>query len=357
MRSIHYGLTSDSLIVERLKNLKKLIEIINKVGSDEEKAVEMRRIYSSYLKFRQAYYTIKNGQGTIPKLVSDYAIYRDEIVLIGSLYKKYEANGLFDAAKEDDKFMVRGNIDARHIISEYILNDKSYDQDLFLSEVKIDKNTFTSCVNRVKTNAPGLYTEYLKKVEINKARRFTCPKTSINNILEGIITGKTGEGKEFNIYEFFRLAPFKNKDFDFEMRKIAESFPEMENFKKLKQSYKNEIMGSGTRTCTYSDNLYLFTWCALNSKAQADILKEYMDDNNIKNITPIYRAATVNCYDETDPTERGIVRSEADELFDIMDREGLPRCYEVFDRLKADMIKKKNNPASIKKTLKNEENN
>lgn len=351
MRNIHYGSEQDQLIKTRLSKLKKLIEIVKNYDNDFQRAIELRRVYPTYKAFRQSYYkkTKWNEDKTekIIMLINDYASYEEELKVLDSLFRRYEEEGFFELAMKEDKFLLRqaNDLDSRYIINAYINDSESYDQDIFFKRYKIDYPTYIACINRVKTNDPLLYTKYMEAVKNNKTKRLVMPIYNINQIIEGIQTGKTTEGKKFDVYEFYRLAPFKGKSIEDEVRAISKDFPKLLIFKKLQQDFykKSRSEGSEHRFFTYSENLYLFTCCF--NKTQAETLKKYMDENNIKNLTPIYRESTVNFYNENTETE-DFTKDDAIEIFDTMATKELPFVKEVYNRLKDEKI-------TIKKVKKN----
>lgn len=338
-----YGNEKNTLITIRLEKLRKLLEVLETKTDDYSRALELRRIYPSYNEFLKAYYlrTKFNESKTerITIINGIYSSYEDKLEVIRDLYKKYEEEGLFEKAKENDKFLLKlaNNIDSRYIVNAYIFDSCSYDLDQFYKRYNIDREIFTSCVSRIKNNAPELYEKYLEALKNNKMKRLVMPIYDINQIVEGITTGKTIDGNNFDKYEFYRLAPFKDKDFDKEIRYISEDYPKLLIFKKLKQVYKRRV-DAEHKVCTYADNLYLFTLCF--SQDKADILRKWMEENNIKNLTPIHRASTVNCY-SSDSSDEPFNRDDANELFDVIEEKGYPRIREVYNMLKEDKIKSK----------------
>lgn len=357
-----YSSSKVNKITKGFKNYEKIKEVLAKHTDLNDIAVELIRIYPSNLDFMQAYFSRKKlnaDKSRRCELIEDFSSIKDDLIEISILFKKLEDEGYFAKAKEENKFLIKresGNLDSRHIIREYINSDNSYDLDLFLKELNIDKNILIACVTRVKNNDKILYATYKSKVEENKVKRFERPKESIKSIVNGIQTGYTSEGKEFDEYEFFRLIPFKWKDFDTEIRYMFDGLGLNDlrlKFQKLKQAYKDKTE-YGKKLCTYSDNLYLFSKIVLDTEEQAEALKGYMDDINFKFLTPIYRASTVLSYDEVDNKGKGITRSEVEQIFDSMKELDLPQCREVFTRLEAEKIARKN--IKIKKLIVDEEN-
>lgn len=354
MREIKHGNISNSLICKRLTNLKKLISILDNSDNDFQRAIEFRRVYPTYDKFMQAYYlrnrfnADKTARIIEPQTV--YADYQDKIDTLRDLYKQYEENGLFELAKQEDAFLIsdEGNYDSRFAVKAYIYDPESYDMELFCKKHGINKNLFSRCVTKVKNNSPELYNKYVEKFECNKTTRIAVPVNRIYSIVEGIKTGKTSTGEEFDIYEFYKLVPFKFKNFDLEIRQMSENEPKLLQIKSYKQM--NHIEG---RTNSFADNIYFFAKCTLNEE-KADLLRDWMKENNVRNLTPIHRASTVNCY-ANGSKESYFSMDDADELFDIMKDRDYPEIYEIYNLLKKERIEKNKKNSLIKLQLKKDE--
>ena len=333
----------DKLMRERMSKLRELLVILEKCDNDYERAIKLRRIYASYEKFLQAYYqrrkSNKEKTGKICEVVDIFSKYEEQLATLGDLYKNYEQNGFFELAKEEEKFLLRqyGDIDSRYIIKAYVSDPCSYDFDEFSAKYKVSREIFRAALLRIKNHDEDLYAKYLEVFNNNKTKRLVMPIYSINQIIEGITTGKTIDGNKFDKLEFYKLAPFKNKSsIDYEVKGIAEDFPKLQLFKKLKQEYVKEEGKSNSYS--YADNLYLFTRCF--SEEQSKILKDWMDKNNIKNLTPIHRASTVNCYYKSN-NEEFFKMEDANEIFDIIEENNYPKIYEVYNILKEEKINKK----------------
>ena len=341
MSNIHYGTKLDILMKKRLNNIKEMIKIVEECDNDFQKAIKLRRIYSNYEAFRTAYYPkVKTSDGMISVLHELYSNYEAELKVLGSLYKRYEEEGFFELALKEERFLLKqaNDLDARFIINAYIHDFDSYDSDIFYAKYKIDGNIFKACTERIKHHDEELYKKFEEARENNKTKRLVMPIYNINQIIEGITTGKTLDGKVFDIYEFYRLAPFQNKDIDEEVRNLAKDFPNILVFKKLKQAYKNTNEYRNTISFTYSDNLYLFTCCF--NKTQAEILKKYMEENRVRNLTPIHRGSTINFYTNVSK-DAEFTMEDAIDIFDTMDEEKLPYYQEIYSRLKQEKINKK----------------
>lgn len=339
---------SDNRYKVGLENLKKFAEILESGKDDLSMALELRRICPALKTFKNLYYSAgkmnKEKTAKIQSIRSEFAAYRDLVEKTLKKYEEYESKGIFEKAKAEERFLLPQSnyLDARYIVNAYINDSISYDKPVFLQRYKIQDAEFRSCLARVKTNAPELYKEYLKVADANETKRLVLPIYAINNIIEGITSGKTIEGNNFDVYEFYKLAPFQGKDMDYEIRVLSEKFPGLAKYKKAKQrlnNYKRANRGANVLFYnTYSENLFLFVYC-FNLK-QAIILKKWMKENDIKNLTPIYKGSTVNFYNEN--TETDIFnREDAEAIFDIMDKRELPYYQEVYTRLKEAKIKNK----------------
>ena len=325
---------------ENMTKLKELIVNLQNCDNDLQKALFLIRSYSSIEKFRIAFYLNDVFR-------EEFAEFKDQIEAIEALYKNYEKTGFIDYVKEEDKFLLpkEGNLDSRYIVNAYINDDDSYDLDKFFKRYTITKETFRLCISKVEHNDEELYGRYLERVEENKIRALSMPIYNVQSIVSGIETGKTINGENFDIFLFYRTAPFINKDFDNEIRKLIQNYDKLSVFKILKRDLRNDDKHKkGVRICSYADNLYLFTKC-FDGKA-AEVLKTWMEENNVSTITPIHRATTVNCYSDLDDAEFN--REDANSIFDTMEEVGYPKAREMFDLLKQDTISKKR---ALKKTL------
>ena len=119
------------------------------------------------------------------------------------------------------------------------------------------------------------------------------------------------------------------------MRTLEKDFPKLSKLRQFKVDYCKD---NSKHSLNYADYMYLFTKC-FNEK-DAELLKTWMDDNNVKTITPIYRASTVNFYYNT-PEDSEYTMEDAEAVFDIMEENEYPKIKEIYDILKAKRISKK----------------
>ena len=319
-----------SFIVANTRKIKEMIDIIESSSSDKEKAYKLREICVSYKMLLKEYF----HKG---KVKSSYEDYREYLFDLRDLFLKYEENGLLEEAKREKSFILEkdGNLDSRYLVNAYINDYYSYDLDEFYKRYKINRTIFNRAVLRVQNNDEELYEQYLITFNNNKTKRLVLPIYNINSIIEGIKTGKTYDGKNFDIFEFYKITPFKNKDIDLEMRTLEKDFPKLSKLRQFKVDYCKD---NSKHSLNYADYIYLFTKC-FNEK-DAELLKTWMDDNNVKTITPIYRASTVNFYYDT-PEDSEYTMEDAEAVFDIMEENEYPKIKEIYDILKAKRISKK----------------
>ena len=319
-----------SFIAINTRKIKEMIDIIESSSSDKEKAYKLREICVSYKMLLKEYF----HKG---KVKSSYEDYREYLFDLRDLFLKYEENGLLEEAKIEKSFILEkdGNLDSRYLVNAYINDYYSYDLDEFYKRYKINRTIFNRAVLRVQNNDKDLYEKYLITFNNNKTKRLVLPIYNINSIIEGIKTGKTYDGKNFDIFEFYKITPFKNKDIDLEMRTLEKDFPKLSKLRQFKVDYCKD---NSKHSLNYADYMYLFTKC-FNEK-DAELLKTWMDDNNVKTITPIYRASTVNFYYNT-PEDSEYTMEDAEAVFDIMEENEYPKIKEIYDILKAKRISKK----------------
>lgn len=314
------------------ERLKALLNVLETCDNDFQRSIKIRRICSSFALFEKSFYL--NG-----KMRENFVPYQDKIETLRDLYMNYEKSGLFGLAEEENKFLLKeeGDLDSRYIINAYINDFYSYDLDKFLPRYGITKRILDKCINRVRANDSELYAKFLEVENNNKTKRLVLPIYNVNSIVEGINTGKTLEGKKFDVFEFYKVAPFTDKDFDHEIRIIGKDFPKLLKFKLLKQQFNNEKQNTtSVRGCTYADNLYLFAKC-FNEK-DAETLKNWMENNGVRTLTRAYEAQVVGVY-ACRPRNDEFNVEDAEEIFDIMKEQGYPKTHEVFDLFKSEKIK------------------
>ncbi len=334
---------ADKKSKENFTKLKQLLEILKTCDNDYQRVIKMRRIYSSYESFKKAFYL----RDKFREVFSDY---QSEIETLAEMYENYDESGMLEYAEYEDKFLLRkeGDLDSRFVIEAYINDECSYDLDKFLTRYKVTYRAFKACEDKIKEHDSELYKKYLETCKNNITKRLVFPIYSINSILEGIKTGKTVDNRKLDTLEFYRIAPFTNKNFDNEMRALTVAYPKLYKIKQLKSERRKEQQISSS--CTYAENLYFFTKCF--NESDAEILKKWMDEHNIRNLTEIHRASTCNVY-ATAKEDADFTFEDANEIYDYIEEAGYPKIREVFELLKADRIKK--NKTAKRKVLEMEE--
>lgn len=329
---------SDKFTKGSFEKLRELIEILNTCDNDYQRVIKLRRVCSSYASFEKCFYL----HGKFREAFNNYV---DVIETLRDMYKNYEESGLLAYAANEDKFLLRkeGDLDSRFIIEAYINDECSYDIDKFITRYRITYRAFKACVEKIKEHDSALYAKYLETSKNNITKRLVFPIYSINSILEGIKTGKTVDNRKLDALEFYRIAPFTNKDFDNEMRALIEYYPKLYKIKLMKSELKRD--NSRVVGCTFAENLYLFTKCF--NENDAELLKTWMEEHNIKNLTPIHRASTCNVYASN--IDNNFTVEDANSVFDTIEEVGYPKVREVFELLKQNKIN--NNKSSKRKIL------
>ena len=339
----------DTKYTKALGKLKELLRIVEETESEFDRISQMRAVFRSYDEFKTTFYMRTRWdvykKTRLEEFNPMFEEYKDQIIQLGKMYQTYEKQHAFDIVKQESKFFIpqAGDIDARAVIDAYIYDEESFDPVRFTRKNRISQDTLKSAIKRIQTHDPERYAMYLKAEKENKVKRLKDPFDRINQIIAGIITGKTKDGDDFNVCEFYKLAPFKGiyidgKDFDIELRTIMkDSYPvEYHNYLKTSQHYRKVVMkGNKRREFTYAEELIVFT-CGTMGIRHGSILKKYMEENNISKITPVFRAAIVNKYASTINPE--ITKEDAEDIFDIMDAQGYPKSLEVFEYLKNEKL-------------------
>ena len=342
----------DKVIQDRINNLDKLMKIMKKGGTDLEIVISLSEIYRSYGEFKLAYYrrtkpVMQNGQacGRVEEIDPYYIQYADDIKYLEKVYKFYDNRKAFDVFESDGKFLLpqADNVDARNIIKAYIYDDECIDMQDFYAKYGLNKQLFSAALTKISKADKELHHMYLKaKTEKEKARR-NDPFDRINQMVAGIITGQTADGDEFDVLDFYKLAPFKGKvidgkDFEMGVRAALVNRPvQLYNWQMTKKNYRKAILKRNKKsTFNYAENLVIFTMSTMGPK-HASILKKYMEENNISTITPIFKAATT-CRYSLVPEDAEFNKEDAEDVFDIMEASDYPKALEVFNILKEERI-------------------
>ena len=101
---------------------------------------------------------------------------------------------------------------AKFAIGHYIESSESYKENVFLSELGLDKDTFNFCVSTIEVLDVDLYKLFLEKKELNNKIRCVKNSETINNLANGINTGILSDGTQFDLLEFIIRIPFKRSN-------------------------------------------------------------------------------------------------------------------------------------------------
>ena len=105
-------------ITKGFKNYEKTKEVLAKHTDLNDIAVELIRIYPSYLDFMQTYFSRKKlnaDKSRKCELIEDFSSIKDDLIEISILFKKLEDEGYFAKAKEENKFLIKKECSHSHI--------------------------------------------------------------------------------------------------------------------------------------------------------------------------------------------------------------------------------------------------
>lgn len=203
-----YGSTLEQLI-EKTKKLDDIISIINSDLLEFDKAYQLYKLYNNSNKFKSTYSMIYK-YGKIDPMFKGKINYFEYIYQI---YLDYENKGYFEAAKAISKIEIYlVNYDnALRIISTFMDLDFDYDFGEFLNDMEIDEKDFNFCIKTIRCLNPKLLEDYELKLKENKLNRYLNNIEICRNVANGIKTGYLFDGTKFELLDFWRLMPFKNK--------------------------------------------------------------------------------------------------------------------------------------------------
>ena len=205
---IKYGTSIEKKELKANK-LKRIVEIICSNLEDFDKAYQLYGIYKSASLFKSAYSVIYRRERD-NELFKGNIEYYDTIC---NLYSNYEALGYFEAAsviKKIEKYLINYHI-AVNIINSYMLLDFNYDFLRFLIENNITENEFKFYLKTIEVLNPKLYKQYQDKYEENMKKRYLDCIERCKNVANGIRTGYLLDGSKFDILDYWRLMPFKDR--------------------------------------------------------------------------------------------------------------------------------------------------
>ena len=315
---------------KRESDLRKAEKIVLEDISDYEKAVKLRRVFSSSKLFKSKYFVFAKEEG------SYYNSKLNSIMKIYEIIERYELIGLYQKAKEEDKFKLKSTdykVDARDIITSYVLDFNSYKTKEFIEKHHISKDNLYSCANIIKNNDKKLYDRFQETDKINETKRLTMPIFYLNEIREGIKTGTTSDGKPFDIYEFWRLNPFKTENIEIEIKAF---FKMHENFKRISQ-LNQKIYNEEQRIASYRD--FICNFIEILGFDTDHTIKNYMIENEITSCNFINKEGLIN--NSGLYTNEDFNQEDLKNVIDYMELEDIPFVEHAFKSLRSDYIKNK----------------
>ncbi len=190
----------------RAVKLQQMMEIYRSELTDIQKCAQMKEIYKSSEKFRNAFFDLERYKddkfvGKLYRVVNQIA---DNFEALEKIDRK-EINNLLEMDRKgyfDDYYY------ACEFVEDYINYDKSPFLKDFLAEVGINANQFSRFLNIVSALNPDLYDIYSIKANDDKNARKTITITRLNNLYNGIKTGLNRDGSEFDELSVYRNLPF-----------------------------------------------------------------------------------------------------------------------------------------------------
>lgn len=199
-------------INQSLMKINKAIEIINSDDNEYNKAEKLLELYKNAEDLRKnVALLIKYGKSD--ESLDNITVPLDNYDNILNYYKELEDKGIFDNIKYalSIKDYFYNYQYASFVINHYITSSKSYIERMFLRELGISKEVYDFCLKTIEELDVELYKKYQAKKEENAKIRHIRNTTTIENLAEGIKTGILPDGTEFNMLEFLKRIPFKNK--------------------------------------------------------------------------------------------------------------------------------------------------
>lgn len=255
---------NNSQLLNKLNDLKKIIEIIDSNNEYYEKGFHIFEVCKNSEEFKSKYKLINEfGQDDLE--FSQYIVRFEEIY---NTLLKYENEGLINNINyvKNINHYLNNYEYAKKIIDAYISSDMSFNMYAFLEQTEINDTTFKSCLNTIKIIDPKLYQRYEEKAfGENYKLKYKANINALKNIECGIRTGGVLDGTEFDILEFWKRIPFK--------------------YSKGKKTDFLEFKKLNPYIYFHSNDFYKqienFTRATMSSEESKTILK-YMKDNNIK---------------------------------------------------------------------------
>ena len=219
---------------EKIRNL---IEYFNGDKKDKrntkyERAVKLEKMINIYenkeliaVRKVAAFGEVYPTSAQFIKQFADLQKYRDDESItyladitkaIGDYYQELEKNGTKASSIELLGMEKDGYFDnygkACVVINDYIsFNESPFLKD-FAKKEKVNEYDFWSYVRIVSELNSGLYEQFAIKYDENRRARKATTIERVNNLYNGITTGKTTNGEDFDEIEFFKNLPFYNAE-------------------------------------------------------------------------------------------------------------------------------------------------
>jgi len=209
---------------EKPLKLKRMVDIYGSSLCDYSKIYEMSLLYT-YRQYSSAIKPLLRFEDDL--ILGDFV---KKLIEIDSFYSKCDKLGVtkeVNSLVKMEHYFYSYNY-AKFLITEYIRYSESPSIIKFLENYGVDTSFFEYCVQVVNELDPDLYSVYQAKNEYNQKLRINQNLSDMNEIVRGIKTGKTLDGKEFDAVEFLKLIPFFDMDSskevlnDFNIRKGAD---------------------------------------------------------------------------------------------------------------------------------------
>ncbi len=193
---------------ERELKFNELITIYESEKSKTEKLVAFTEVFESSDKLRIALRKIARYQDD-ERIQSHY----DKLDRIACFIEDAEDKGLVEYSK---RLIAHQNYmdnlpKAIHYMEQYLHSDKIFRKDI-LKDIGLTEATFNFFEEIIEKYVPVLKTYYEEKNAADSRERRYRTRRGVNDIYNGIVTGKTRYGDEFTPLECFMLLPFKNTE-------------------------------------------------------------------------------------------------------------------------------------------------
>lgn len=183
---------------------------------------------------------------------------------------------------------------AEYIIKTYINDDRSYQRSRFLRVARISSGVFKYCEDTVRFLNPVLYQEYLDAVSKAEERRNFNNENNIIKIADAIRNGHFSDGTRFDILDFYRFVPLREKGLNF----VA------------------ELKSFMIKSNRISDEDY-------------ETIVNYIDENKIRNIIFLSKNAAIKKNELQDNMR--FTEDEIDKIFRYIRANGLPDLEGVYE--------------------------